>query len=526
MDNGFTRDKDALGGFEEMAFRLQLAYTPTSNFDALLNFHGRNYDGTSALFRANVLGPGSDGFNSNFDRDVVLYDEGNNNPQSSNGLGGSLRLTYDVGNGMTVTSITAHESANSSSLGDIDGGFGADFLPFAGPCPPGFMPGDPCIPFPSQTQDTIDGLDQFTQEVRLASAAVDGWFWQTGVFYFDSEFAVTTSPFFVPPSTVIHENTAWAVFGQVSREVSDRLTLTGGVRYTDDEKDVMTNTGLAPVNVSDDQVSWDFSGLYELNDQVNLFGRLARGFRAPTIQGRDVAFGGAPSVAQSETIVSAEGGIKSELMDGRARINGSVFFYQIEDQQLSAIGGGGNFVQLVNADKGTGYGFDIDGEFLVGDSLVLTAGLGYTNTEIDDSVLVAAPCGTGMCTVLDPLDVNGNAFIDGNPFPNAPEWTANFTARYSRPFGSGHEFFVFTDWAYQGETRFLIYDAAEFRSDGNFEGGLRFGLAANDGRYEVALFARNITDEENVQGAIDFNNLTGFGNEPRIVGASFRLNVN
>ena len=46
-------------------------------------------------FRANVLGPGSDGFNSNYDRDSVSYDDGNNNPQSAEGTGASLRL--DIG---------------------------------------------------------------------------------------------------------------------------------------------------------------------------------------------------------------------------------------------------------------------------------------------------------------------------------------------------------------------------------------------------------------------------------------------
>ena len=49
----------------------------------------------------------------------------------------------------TLTSITAYENTESKSLGDIDGGFGADFLPFVGPCPPGSQPGDPCILFPS-----------------------------------------------------------------------------------------------------------------------------------------------------------------------------------------------------------------------------------------------------------------------------------------------------------------------------------------------------------------------------------------
>ncbi len=64
--------------------------------------------------------------------------------------------------------------------------------------------------------------------------------------------------------------------------------------------------------------------------------------------------------------------------------------------------------------------------------------------------------------------------------------------------------------------------SAEFSTEDTFEGGARIGYSHDGGKWEVALFGRNITDEENVKGAIDFNNLTGFDNEPRIVGASFK----
>ena len=62
---------------------------------------------------------------------------GDNNPQSAEGLGGSLRLDYDFDGDTTLTSITAYENTESSSLGDIDGGFGADFLPIRRALPAG-----------------------------------------------------------------------------------------------------------------------------------------------------------------------------------------------------------------------------------------------------------------------------------------------------------------------------------------------------------------------------------------------------
>ncbi len=524
IDNTFTGDNVVMGGFEEFAWRAQLLVEPSDSFSALFNVHGRDLEGTASIFRANVRGPGSDGFNSNYDRDSVSDDEGDDNPQSAEGLGGSMKLDFNFAGGVTLTSVTAYETTESKSLGDIDGGFGADFLPEAGPCPPGSGPGDPCIPFNSQTQDGIDDLDQLTQEFRLSAQPNDRLFWQAGAYYFDSEFSVTTTPFFVAPTTLTHENKAWAVFGHVSYDVTDALTVTGGARYTDDDKDLTVQASPVPTppeSVSDEQVSWDLSALYEVSDRFNIYGRLATGFRAPTIQARDVAFFNPPSIADSETITSIEAGFKSQLADDRVRLNAAVFYYEIEDQQLSAIGGTGNLVQLVNADKGTGMGFDLDAEFLLTDRFMMTLGLSYTDTEIDDPALVITPCGTGMCTVLDPLDIEGRAIVDGNSFVQAPEYVATLTARYGVPVGSG-ELFFFTDWAFQGETNFFIYEAEEFKSDGNFEGGARIGYSHDGGKWEVALFGRNITDEENVKGAIDFNNLTGFDNEPRIVGVSFR----
>ena len=95
----------------------------------------------------------------------------------------------------------------------------------------------PAFHFRHTAQDGIDDLDQYTQEIRFAQQATDAVFWQAGVYYFDSKFTVTTYPFFVPPTTVEHKNTAWAVFAHVSVDVTDAWNLTGGVRYTDDDKD-------------------------------------------------------------------------------------------------------------------------------------------------------------------------------------------------------------------------------------------------------------------------------------------------
>jgi len=233
-----------------------------------------------------------------------------------------------------------------------------------------------------------------------------------------------------------------------------------------------------------------------------------------------VAFFGVPSIAQSETITSYEVGFKSELLDRRIRLNGAVYSYTVNDPQFTAVGAGGNNVQLLNAQKGTGRGFEFDAEYVVNENLVLTAGYALADTEIKDRNLAVAVC--AACTVTDPLNGNGRALVNGNPFPNAPKYTLDFTARYSIPFGANGEFFAFTDWSQQGKTNLFLYESKEFNTDGNYEGGLRIGYTRTDGAWEVALFGRNITDEENIKGGIDFNNLTAFVNEPRVIGISLK----
>lgn len=519
IDNGFLNSQDALGGFNEYAGRVQLLVTPSDNFDVLFNVHARSLEGTSAVFRANILTTGSNALNANYDRNRVFYDSQFNNPQEYGSWGASIRANLDL-DGMTLTSITGFETAGGFSLGDIDGGN------LSGP---GF------IPFPSETQDVIDTIDQYTQEIRLASDTSGATSWQVGAYWFSSEFDITTlgpNGGFPPPTTVRHTNDLWSFFGQASHQVNDRLQVSGGLRYTSDEKDLEVPVSVipqAPVSASDEQVSWDLSAIYDLDRDVSVFARVARGFRGPTIQARDVAFFGAPSVADSETVLSWEAGIKSEPLGGRARVNATAFYYTVEDLQLSAVGGAGNLVQLVNAAEGVGYGLELDAEYLVSDNLLVTAGFSLNETELQDPNLEVAPCGSGQCTPLDPdADNDGFVEVDGNPFPQAPDYILSLTARYSIPAATGGEWFVFTDWFWQGRTNLFLYESEEFYSDGNFEGGLRAGYAGNNGGrdWEAAVFVRNITDEDNLVGGIDFNNNTGFVNDPRIWGVSLRTDLN
>jgi iron complex outermembrane receptor protein len=454
---------------------------------------------------------------------------------------------------LSLNSITGYEQVKTFSRGDIDGGFGANFLP-----PGASGPGN--IPFASETADGMPKHSQWTQEFRLESDTKSAFDWQAGVFLFKEDYKVESFSYDSLAGNaqdgyqrIRQKNDAWAVFANASYAVSPALKLRGGLRYTEDKKkltvEAYEQSGFAPcvgptlgilpppikctladllaaegpggslsASPKDKKVNWDLSGTYTLSKDINLYARAATGFRGSSVQSAS-AFNG-KSVADAETNTSVEAGVKADLLDRRMRLNFGVFSYRVKDLQLTAVGGAANANILLNADKATGRGFEMDVQALVTPNLLASLGVGYNDTKIKDSNLEVAGCGGG-CTMTDPIGPNGGRLVNGNPLPQAPKTTVNFTLRYSQPTPTG-EWYVLTDWVYRSKINFFLYESREFTGKALTEGGIRVGYVWGNGKYEAALFGRNITDEIRIVGGIDFNNLTGFINEPRTIGAQFR----
>jgi len=534
-DGTMAPRKDAMGGFDDRNVRAQLLLTPTENLSVLASAHARDYEGTSTLFLRGGMVKGSN--QPIAARDRVAYDEAANNPQAYKTYGGSLKATYDFG-AVELTSITAYETTSGYSRGDTDGGAAANF-PLNG-VPNGF----------GQSMGQVRDLDQWTQEVRLASMGDDRLSWQAGLFYFDGRDITDfyQRGWFLQgaarnPNNWVrlrNTNTSVAGFGQLSYKATNQLTLTAGLRQTRDEKrtrllktadtaaGAVTYRGRTDVEMSDTTPSWDLSAMYQINDQVGVYAKVARGFRGPTIQGRSAVFNSDFTTADSETILSWEAGVKSTLWDNRLRLNATAFTYQVNDIQLNGNDSDGNGV-LFNADKARAYGLEADMELRPVPNLTLSAGVSLLHSEIQDDRVYAQVCalnGVVVCSVNDPtIKVGANTFaqIDGNPLPNAPKYGINLAARYDFPVSDAGTVFVSTDWNKQGYTSFVLYDTAEFNSKGDFEGGLKLGYSGGYGAYEVALFARNITNEKNLKGVIE-NYMAAVYNEPRTVGVSLNMN--
>jgi len=519
VDNEHTGEDNALGGHRDLAGRLQLLWTPIPKLEAWLKFHARDLDGTARLFRANILSKGETGLVQDFARDRIAHDGRNEQILRTQGLTAEVR--YDIGN-FQLISLTGLERLTNFSRGDIDGGYGAVFSPPSGP-------GE--IPFPSETASGIPTLRQFSQEVRFMSPAARRFVYQFGVYYFHEfvemeDFNYNTLAGGTLDGSIRQEQTATAqaAFGAITFQWLEDLEWGAGLRLSHDAKDYTAWRDISPIgagplgpihqNPQDTVWSGDLSLRYNISPNAQTYLRTARGFRAPSIQGR-LLFGDTVTMADTETILSIEGGTKLRLWQQRLHLNMGAFQYFMQDQQLTAVGGEANFNRLVNAEGTVGRGVEAELRFAPTTSLEVSAGLSYNQTRIDDPNLAIQGCGA-PCTVLDPPAAAENTYsIDGNSLPQAPGWIADVTLHYLLDLPGGIRLIASTDWAYRSRVRFFLYESVEFADDLLLQGGIRLACLLPYADIEVALIGRNILNDTSPTGGIDFNNLTGYVNEPR-----------
>lgn len=535
-----------VGAYTDVAARAQLLWTPRDDLSALLQATTRSFDGVAALFHSTALDPvfGQQAF----EQDKITLDNDRVPDQEIDTIGINLRVDYDFDT-LTLTSITSFITADAVTIGDVD------------------ATGIPAL----INTDAIDDLDQYVLEVRLASDGGERFRWQVGGNYFreriDYTNATANDSFQVPDPPgpfdlgqpgdpgfgavqfVEQDLESWALFGQAEYDLLDRLTVVAGLRYTSDSTDASrvvgqftpdpnnlggipdfttpfyapeNNRGLislfgAPINQSNsiesDEITWDVSLNFAATDDINLYGRVARGYH-----GGVIVAGGPFSPfddAGPETILSYEVGAKTLLLDGRVRANLSLFRYNFDDQQLQGFVNtpdGGFTAQTFNAPGGTGQGFELELEVRVLEGLTLSGNVGYVDTEIDGPALFATSTG-------DIVD------LDGRRFAFAPEITAAILAEYAAPIGgAGHEFYLSTDWSYRGEVdaRFTAVEEPRFTIDGFWEGGARLGV--RNQTYDVSLWARNIaakTGSTSVLSVIGFDSHSF--NNPRVYGVDLSL---
>lgn len=243
----------------------------------------------------------------------------------------SLNMAFDLGFA-ELRSITGWQEIDDGWRFDLSGG--------------AVRPGDVIAAGLDRTSRITQ--DQWTQEFRLSGLSFDDRLnWIAGVFYYTEEAEQTVNDvlnfpagFSVTPPVRNYttDNESWAVFTQGSFALTDALSLTAGLRYTTEDKEIEGSFD-APFADKTSYSAWTprLGIEYTVSDDVFLYASAARGFRAGGYSG----FGGsAVSIAtpyEPETVWSYEVGSKLDLFDNRLRVNVAAFYAAYQDLQAQIL---------------------------------------------------------------------------------------------------------------------------------------------------------------------------------------------
>jgi iron complex outermembrane recepter protein len=335
----------------------------------------------------------------------------------------------------------------------------------------------------------VQNQDLISNEIRFSSADDAHLRWRAGFFQMMIENdGLATRRFLVPmpPFPTAIEDTRFAIdllnlatYGNVTWQASDRLAVDAGLRldYHESEIDRLKTSNLgapAPVRGSQDEVfvSPVLGLTYALTPTLDLFlrssiGNKPGGFTAFV----DMANG--PEYDR-ETNWSNEIGVQFENPDHDLRIGLRGFWDQIDDYQLNQSVPFSTDFAIVNADEVTSLGFELDLAWTPIERLTVRSSIGYVNAEFDSYTDRFAPFGN----------------FDGKEVPFIPEYTGSAGIRYD--FDNG--FFAQTSVRVAGPTRFDAANTGTFTQDAYVLWDAEIGYTS--GHYTIALFGRNLLDEE------------------------------
>lgn len=432
---------------------------------------------------------------------------------------------------------------------------------------------------PSNLRDTTE-VEQFTQELRVSSNGDGALQWVAGVFYSDTERVyaqrLPTSGYDVVTDAVLGAGTSaavangfgpdspfnsdlpydleqFAVFGEITYDVTDRLQITAGGRFYDYEEERTITTGGLFANGDSGQVDETSSdgfnprllASYDLNETITLNAQAAKGFRLGGVNdplnatlcnaGDLVTFGGFQSY-DDETLWNYEAGFKAQFDNG-ITFNAAVFHAEIEDLQVTLDAGSCSSRISFNVEEAHSTGVEFELTAQPTERLELSFSGSLLEAEFDDTVRDAGGA------ILGGVE-------SGNRLASVPELQLAGAATYRFPFEliSGSEAFVSATVQHVGDR--YTQPGDQVAGAGVFTSGLPFGGATGaeitnldleldaytlvnlragvmKDAWEAALYINNLTDE-NADLSFDRERggraRLGFRtNQPRTIGLVFRV---
>jgi iron complex outermembrane receptor protein len=423
------------------------------------------------------------------------------------------------------------------------------------------------FPFPPVLSTQPDPLQNVTHEIRLSSSGDNMIDWTVGGFYSDRNSFVSSDVNYIDaqglPTDVFlfkrHVNSSLlqkAVFGEATWHATDKLALTFGVRHYDvsNSSDVVNDINIPGVGLPSGtpgivlpfQINptrggekgeiFKVHGAYDFTDDLLVFASFSQGFRpgganqnSSSSALADPGVTGAPVDFKSDKLDSFELGVRSQWMDGRLTLNGSIYHIKWKDIVLGARSPTGLFAFLLNADKATATGFELEGIAELAEDFRLTTAISYVNAELAADAPINVAGG------------NSRSGLDGDRIPNVPEFTINASMEYGRdlPWFGGVRGYGYINVDYTGDsfsdfnpflidiptlTPTTVVNDVYARQGDYVIVDLRFGLEGD--KWDATVYVENVLDDRaitNVFVGAPFRPSPGqnFIERPRTIGVSF-----
>jgi iron complex outermembrane recepter protein len=373
-------------------------------------------------------------------------------------------------------------------------------------------------PLPLLTRQNLEEATQFTQEVRLASAAnapvrlsdAAVLRWQAGVFFFTQDYdqrAINNfSPFvlspFIPfpvaqtsPEAAL-EDGGIGVYGQGALTFAENLDVTLGARVDHEQKDAELNTFFTPTIAPPSSVTADrsFSSVspqvavaYRVQPGQTVYATVGRGFKAGGFN--PVSPAGRESYGEEHTW-NFEGGIKTAWAGGRVTTNASVFVMNWDDLQLNLpdLAVPGQFY-IANVGAARSAGVELELNARAHARVDVFGTLGYTRARFGDGA------------------ISSGVDVSDNDIPNTPEYTASLGAQFNHPLAAAVALYGRGEVGFSGAFRYddLNREGQDAYSVANFRAGVR-------GRYLFGeVWVRNAFDTRYIPVAFAYGALAPSG---------------
>ncbi|MFV8819395.1 TonB-dependent receptor [Haliea sp. E17] len=588
-----SRD-DKLGEVDRQGARLSLAWAPGDNLN--VDFSYSWWQNQSDMLAAQAIGftPSTTGslFNAPGLADYVAANRPRNSDEADwapysrrsqdigTGLGMpgdlaedsslnalALQVSYELPNGLQLISLTGYQDLERDGLTDFSG-----------------------APYELLMEDLHGTIESFSQELRLQGEGEKAS-WLLGAYYADDQLLdsnrtmlgenanvalvraytlqLLETPFNSGGYSAEEASQAfrtyrdsadidvrsWSVFGNLTWEFNDSLSLTGGLRYTEDKQDYagcssdfngnmlpnvnITNRflffsfynqlpgevsqgnchtydpdsasfGLVKSTLDEDNVAWRMALNWWPVQDVLLYTSISQGAKSgeTPVNPANLAEQNAP--VKQEELLSYEAGIKATLLDGSLQANATAFFYDYSDKQLNVYFADPIYTALPRLDNipdSEAYGLDTEISWRITPNLTAIAAATWLHTEVQDY--------EGINSAGLPEN------FDGADFLYSPDFSGTLTLLYARPISERLGISASFNARHQSDSYANLSGDDDFTIDAYSLYSASIGLNTLDGRWDLALWGDNLADEYYwvavTQGA---NTIIRFPGKARTYGAT------